>query len=61
MQTRKYLDADDVLMPSNLAARSHLAQYTRRGLWPQAAFWVLCLFCNMQIVAFSEIYPQRAQ
>ena len=34
---------------------------TRRGLWPQAAFWVLCLFCNMQIVAFSEIYPQRAQ
>ena len=35
--------------------------YTRRGLWPQAAFWVLCLFCNMQIVAFSEIYPQQAQ
>ena len=36
-------------------------QSTRRGLWPQAAFWVLCLLCNMQIVAFSEIYPQQAQ
>ena len=34
---------------------------TRRGLWPQAAFWVLCLFCNMQIVVISEMYPQRAQ
>ena len=34
---------------------------TRRELLPQAAFWVLCLFCNMQIVAFSEIYPQQAQ
>ena len=34
---------------------------TRRGLWPQAAFWVLCLFCNMQIIVFSEIYPQQAQ
>ena len=34
MQTRKYLDADDVLMPSNLAARSHLAQYTILTQYP---------------------------
>ena len=34
---------------------------TRRGLWPQAAFWVLCLICDKQIVDIFEMYPQRAQ
>ena len=48
-----------IVMNSVLSERNKYS--TRRGLWPQAAFWVLCLFCNMQIVAFSEIYPQRAQ
>ena len=34
---------------------------TKRGLWPQAAFWVLCLIYNKQIVDIFEMYPQWAQ
>ena len=40
-------------------SKNHLN--TRSGLWPQAAFWVLCLICNMQIVVISEMYPQQVQ
>ena len=54
LQTVKYkLDTSDPLCVCSIT--------TRRGLWPQAAFWVLCLICDKQIVDIFEMYPQRAQ